>query len=575
MKTSNMILSLILFLLPATQVTPTDITVNDVHVSRFGAIPDDGRDDFQALQKAIDQCSSHPGSKLIFDKGVYEIQGTDPEQGVKSLSIARTESLIVNGNGMELLCSGRVAPFILKGCKKVTFENLSIDWKRVPYSVGSIRSVSGTELIVDVEDDFPVDGSERAVAIMEFDPSTRLPKRGGKEIYYDIEQPVLIAPQTLKINLKQQIPFVPGSLAVIRHEVYGMNAFEFHDCAGVMIRNATIFCAPGMGVFADNSQDLALDGLRVLVRPGKRRVLSTTADATHFIDTRGFIRIENSIFEGMGDDAVNVHGFYLRIAEIISRKTVTARHTNGFQAIPRKGDILEFTSAGSVLCYATRSVESASADGPIHRITLSEPIPDETRLGDVLGNASSVPSLEIHNCIVRNNRARGFLIQTRGVLIERNRFEGCTGGGIFITCDSGFWSESIATRDVVVRENQFVGCNMGPGLSEGIISVFAHVKDYLHAALPGVHRNVRIENNQIDGSFNSGIFISASDGVLVTQNQIKNISQMPSCEAGKYPIYIQASRNVTLRNNQILGAEDDSPSYWIGPECPEGAVLAE
>lgn len=555
--------------------SPITAEALDVHVSMFGAIPDDGLDDCLAIQKAIDRCASQPGCRLIFDKGQYEIQEENPESEIKHLSFEGVKDLQVIGNGMELLCSGQVYPFSLAHCKGISFENLSIDWKRVPWSVGEIRSVSGTELIIAVEPDFPVDGTEPAVAINEFDPATRQPKAGGQEIYYDIEQPVLAGPQTLKITLKKPVPFAPGSLAVIRHRVYGLNAFVIQDCAGVAIHDVTIFCTPGMGVFSDSSRDLSLDRVRVLVRPGTRRAMSTTADATHFISSRGSIRIENSIFEGMGDDAVNVHGFYLRMTELIGEKTVAARHTNGFHAVPRKGDILEFTSADSVMCYATRTVESATVDGPIHRITLADPIPTEARIGDVLGNASSVPKLEIRNCIVRNNRARGFLVQTRGALIEHNRFEGCTGGGIFVTCDSGYWSESIATRDVMIRENQFTGCNMGAALAEGVISVFAHVKDFHQAQLPGVHRNLRIENNQIDGGFNSGIFISASDGVLVSHNQIKNFSQSPTCEAGKFPIYIQASTRVTLRNNQIQGLPENSPGYGIGSGCPEGSVKLE
>ena len=44
-------------------------------------------------------------------------------------------------------------------------------------------------------------------------------------------------------------------------------------------------------------------------------VISTQADATHFSSCRGKIDSRNGLYEGMMDDAINVHGTYLKIKQ--------------------------------------------------------------------------------------------------------------------------------------------------------------------------------------------------------------------------------------------------------------------
>ena len=46
-------------------------STEEISVTRFGARPDDGRDDTEALRKAAEYCRTHPGTTLVIPKGVY------------------------------------------------------------------------------------------------------------------------------------------------------------------------------------------------------------------------------------------------------------------------------------------------------------------------------------------------------------------------------------------------------------------------------------------------------------------------------------------------------------------------
>lgn len=49
-------------------------TAKDVSFASFGAVPDDGVNDMAALKKAVEYCRSHPGTTLVMEPGVYDIE---------------------------------------------------------------------------------------------------------------------------------------------------------------------------------------------------------------------------------------------------------------------------------------------------------------------------------------------------------------------------------------------------------------------------------------------------------------------------------------------------------------------
>lgn len=72
-----------------------------------------------------------------------------------------------------------------------------------------------------------------------------------------------------------------------------------------------------MGVIAQRSGDIELDHVQVTPSPGTGRMISITADATHFSNCYGFIRMLNCLFENQKDDATNIHGIYAVIDSIM------------------------------------------------------------------------------------------------------------------------------------------------------------------------------------------------------------------------------------------------------------------
>ena len=91
-------------------------------------------------------------------------------------------------------------------------------------------------------------------------------------------------------------------------------------------------------------------------------------------------------------------------------------------------------------------------------IQLDRALPDELPLdlGVSIENLSRTPEVIFSHNTIRNNRARGILINTpRPVLVEGNRFEHISGSAILFSTDNNGWYESGQTRRVTIRKNTF------------------------------------------------------------------------------------------------------------------------
>ena len=72
-------------------------------------------------------------------------------------------------------------------------------------------------------------------------------------------------------------------------------------------------------------------------------------------------------------------------------------------------------------------------------------------------NLTRTPRVLFARNLVRNNRARGILINTpRPILIEENTFDHVSGSAILFSTDNNMWYESGQTQEVTIRRNLFV-----------------------------------------------------------------------------------------------------------------------
>ena len=201
------------------------------------------------------------------------------------------------------------------------------------------------------------------------------------------------------------------------------------------LENIRIHYAEGMGVLAQVCEDITLDRLSVCLK-GKDdpRCFTTQADATHFSGCKGVITSCGGLYEGMMDDAINVHGTYLKVVQRIDDHTLVGRYMHdqswGFHW-GDPGDSVQFIRAHTMELAGTanrivsiRPHDRETEDGAREfRITFRDAIAPEIGTQDAYGieNLTWTPQVRFAGNTVRNNRARGALFSTpRRTVVEDN-----------------------------------------------------------------------------------------------------------------------------------------------------------
>lgn len=234
--------------------------------------------------------------------------------------------------------------------------------------------------------------------------------------------------------------------------------FFCEDSSDITLENITIHSCYGMGILAQTCHNIHLNCFNTL-RKGDQ-LYTANADGSHFVNCTGLVLVENSTFEGQLDDALNIHGMYTRI-ESKSERELIVREVHGQSRgirILRDGDRIQIVNNESFVPYTEKTIIKAEyINQDIIRLILKEDT-DDIKVGDDVESLDRTPDLIFRNNIVRNNRARGMLIATRGKTVIENCYFHTSGSAILFDPNGSYWFESGGVQDVTIRNNNFDSC---------------------------------------------------------------------------------------------------------------------
>lgn len=489
----------------------------------------------------------------------------------------KIDGLVIEGENAVLLLTGNTPAFFFDSCTGISVSGITVDWPRPPFSQGIIQQVEAREFTVEVDSHFPVTGKEPINTIGEYDPDLRLPSRNGVDQYYGVKSIALADTQVLRIEMEHPIALHKGATVVLRHPVYGASVFVMHQCRVVRFDEVTIHASPGMGITADLGSGFEFSKLRVIPTPGTNRLLSLNADAVHLTDCSGTIVFSNCEFMGMGDDAINIHSMYFKIAR--SPRTQFGaqwRLDTGADYPPQAGTILEIVDpATQVLRGCARVL--APSNPPAHGFIAIEVIDKDasTQLeGLIACDRREGATTEIHNCNFGGNRARAILVHN-DAKIYRNRFYGQSLPAILLSADTSQWMEGPLVRDIEIFDNHFDFNDYGSmEKRRGAITIdTSEDAQELDTRPARVYRDISIHDNQFANSCGRAIFAARTSGLSLMRNTFKNSSVMADEAHKKEAIFFnnvgcsRFSANRSLSGEHITMVGDcDLP---LSPEIKE------
>ena len=547
----------------------------------------------------VEILKSHPKGnvRICFGKGLYPFY---PEQGTREfLTLSNNDSgdkriaflikdmrnVTIEGNGSDFMFHGSMVPFAVKESSNVTIKGVSVDYDYPWTFEGTVLSS---------------DPASRSFTVKVF-PDTKYRIEGDRLFFggYDWEYPmgesILFDPKThrpffdtcaydhgywsgemgardlgdgvvefTRLSARDVPPV--GSVWDDKGPT-GLNrrfpAMAVLSSKNINIENVHIYRSGGMGLIAEYSENISVKGFSTAAHEGSPRMVTTSADATHFVSCNGKITIENSLFESMLDDAANIHGIYMLVDSVLSSNTLRA-HFGHFQQV---GD--QFADEGDVISFVDKSNLRPVGSGRIRSIDKSDLkayiIETDFDLGGVadptniaLENISRGADVTIRNCTVRYNRARSLLLSTYGdVLVEDCDFASQM-SGICVSGDANFWYESGRTKNIVIRNNKFTDLAIGANGPQAILQIDPEIPTKTRGNNFHYHSSVTFTGNIVE-TFDSQIIYARSVGTLdISDNIFIDSKSYAPLFPGQPVIDVQFCGDVTIKGNDFSKWKPDA-----------------
>lgn len=550
--------------------------------------------------KALEKCKTEGISKLVFPKGTYHFyptfaperycEITNNDNGLKRTSFPLIDfhDFVVDGSGSDFIFHGKMIPFIIEESSNVKVTNLSIDWE-VPFTIeGLVVANNDTNHTFDIEVKTPYKVEFGHLFItLEREDSPYERKYGKRFAYWEhsnleVGQNIFWDPKTMapiyntklynmpekgihaeelkkgliRISTKiEQLPPI-GSVMVSKGEYLENRtspAFRVFKSKDLEFKNVNVHHAGAMGLIAERSENITLDSFNVVLKEGSGRMVTTTADATHFCNVKGLVTIKNCTFENMLDDATNIHGTYVRVNKIIDDYTLAVEtyhpHQNGY-LFGEEGDQVQIidqinlqpTTETMVLKKVERVNEKISY------ITFNKSIKNKVNVYDGVENISWHASAILENNVVRNNRARSFLISTPRKVVVRNNYLSSQMASFRLTGDLGLWNESGPNDGLLIENNVIENAVYG---GNGPQSIFLIDPQYVDKNnFKGVYsRDITIRNNTIKTFDNSILVAMSVEGLVFENNTIIQTDTYKPIFPNTDNIRIINCNNVSIKEN--------------------------
>ncbi|MEP0366986.1 MAG: right-handed parallel beta-helix repeat-containing protein [Cyclobacteriaceae bacterium] len=593
LRSVTLVLLLMMWFAQCSAPENTEINVADFYTEQ-------GQDMTPVLSRVLEYAKSKGVKRVVFPKGTYHFYPTyardyyctiaNNDNGNRRVAfpVIDFSGMEIDGGGSDFVFHGRVMPFLIKNSKEVVLKNFTIDWQ-VPFALeGKVVDVDAKAHSFDISILTPYEVRDgHLYHCIEYEDSEYERTYGdkfrraesvcniiGQNIIWDPNTmaPVFNADKMSGLNYKllraeeiragivriyspyEELP--PVNTIFYSKGEYIANrlcpGIRVVESSNVNLSSVDVYHAGAMGLIAERSEDIFLDRFNIRLEPEGGRYVSTTADATHFTHCKGRIEIRNCTFENMMDDAVNVHGVYMRVKGVIGENTLACETYH-----PHQKDLI-FGKVGETVRIVDKETLQPKTGELILKsvdrlnekvviLTFNQSIKNIAKQGDGVENLTWSPTVLLENNKVRNNRARGFLIATAGKVEVKNNYFSTQKAGIRLTSDMRLWNESGALSDVLIEGNTFEDCVFGGGGEQSVILIDPEISSPENEKF--FHRNITIRNNTFKTFDSAVIFARSVDGLNIIANKVIQTTTYPSIAHRKKQITVETSRQVRIENN--------------------------
>ena len=455
---------------------------------------------------------------VVFPAGDYHLTGEVGVYNRRNLTL-RGEPGARIVRAFDPTNPGAKVVLVLQGCENLTIEGFTVTTDQPVNTFGTVVSKSTKSFVVDVDAACPMTGREKFASIDSYDangmPDYRLAVM--EDVSYSVQS-----------GRRITVSHAPGNLTVgqrvcFRNAIYIDQTFYLVNDRNIVFRDIEVERAPSMAItLQPGCENATFERFNVRLKSGDNSCYAANADAIHIVNLAGRLTLSDCHFNGLGDDALNLHTIACRV------KTWNAG--NGTMTVASRESYqpgANWCKAGSVLTFygsnmkrkggATVSAYSF-ADG-VGTMTLSS-VDGAVAAGDFVDVESARASVRISECSVQNTRARGFLLQSKDMQVENCSFSQLALPGLLIAPSVDDWYEMGPSSRVTVRNCTFSKCCTRSGYSAntGALSVKVGHDSSGGGYSAGVHRDFAVYGNTFADCSPRGLYLDSVDGAYVNGN---------------------------------------------------------
>lgn len=574
-------------------------TTATIQAADFGIRPDTGENVAPALAKLTGHLATLSEPTLVtFEKGTYRV--AVPEGKNRAVfPLSDLKNLVIDGNGAEFIVVTSQTDFSnIVRCKNIILRNFVVDGDPLPFTQGTIVGVDANNASFDLQ----VDAGFREVSDENLAHTDRFSRRWGmlkdKEIpgrlKYGAPNHFLVELTTeevgertyrLHLTRKGDISAFEIGDRYVQFIEGAATSNNLQDNSDVTFQNITMHSA-GASYVGVRNRNINILACRTILKGD--RLASSVADGILLQTGETGPWIEDVVFEGISDDAVNIYQKPIFVREVLGkdRLLLTREHTPF-----GPGDRLAFFDPVEGRVLTTLRVVSVQQTAAGIETVFEGTVP-EVRTGgvQVLGGGAKGADLEgagreathlynenylsgpavIRNSIFKNSRNMAIKIQSHNVLVENVHIEGWDRYGIFIS-NLVNYPEGFLGDNFIIRNNLIKDCGFNQGRVDGIYARFQALGQVPSASADV--RNLRITGNLIVNPGARAIDIASFSDVQVYDNTIILSDGRERPEA----IAMSNTPRSSFADNTILTASDQPPGSLVtleqGVEAADNTIL--
>lgn len=524
------------------------------------------------------------GTYNFYEKGAaereYYISNHDQDNPKKvGMPLEELKSLTLDGGGASFVFHGRMLPVSLLHSSNCSLKDFSIDFKNPHIAQVEIvrndpklgitfKPASWVNYRVSKDSIFEAYGDGWTVRHswgIPFEKETRRIVYNAGDRGCNTKGSFITDDGYVQAPFWKDETLTSGTVFVMRGWGRPTPGIFLSHNVNTTLTNIKVHYAEGMGLLAQLCENISLDKFNVCLKGNDdARYFTTQADATHFSGCKGKIISVNGLYEGMMDDAINVHGTYLKVIKKLDNQTLIARYMHdqswGFDwGFP--GDEVQFIASktmeligGKNQIKLIKPVDKASVSGAREfEITFEEPLPDgvDENIDCGIENLTWTPEVYFAGNIIRNNRARGSLFSTpKKTVVENNLFDHTSGTAILLCGDCNGWFETGACREVIIRNNKFVNALTSMfQFTNAVISIYPEIPDldhqvhYFHGGKKGA---IQIVDNEFDIFDAPVLYAKSVDGLVFRNNIIWTNTEFKPFHWNKSRFLLERVTNVEI-----------------------------